>query len=163
MAPKDKKMVLPLSVMGKQDVGRLLREVETLNEFLRQSAIRQSDNTVKMPRTSRFMDEIVQINELNPLVEADRKSLVDFLSIVKTKAPVLHMSFNADPSPLFTQKLMTWLRKEIHPQVLLQTGLQPNIGAGCVVRTDSKYFDFSMRHHFTEKRSVLIQKIKGEK
>ena len=50
---------------------------------------------------------------------------------------------------------MTWLRREIHPLVLMTVGLQPNIGAGCIVRTTNKYFDFSLRQDFANKRDLL--------
>jgi F0F1-type ATP synthase delta subunit len=152
---------LPTSVTSRIDLGRLIREVEALNEFLEQAAIRQPGSAVKMPKTSRFLDEILELNKINVLVEADRSRLRAFLTIVKQKAPVLHMSFSADPSPVFTQKLTTWLRREIHPFVLLQVGLQPNIGAGCVVRTTNKYFDFSLRERFTASRPLLMQKLQG--
>ncbi len=157
----DSTLRLPVSVVSRTDVGRLVREVEVLDEFLTQAAIRQSGTSVKLPNTSRLMDELVQLNKLNPLVEADRKRLLLFLKTVRAKAPVIHMSFNADPSPLFSQKLMTWLRQEIHPLILLQTGLQPGLGAGCAVRTNSKYFDFSLRENFTKKKGLLLEKIIG--
>lgn len=148
---------LPLSVVSSVDVGRLLREVEAIDDFLKQSAIREPGTPVKMPRTSRLFDEIVEVNQLNVLHEDDRNRLKDFLSEVKKHAPQLHMSFSADPAPLFTQKLIQWMRGNLHPQVLLQVGLQPNIGAGCVVRTTNKYFDFSLRSRFSEKGTELAR------
>jgi F0F1-type ATP synthase delta subunit len=105
------------------------------------------------------MDEVIQLNQINVLVEPERQRLAEFLLQVRKHAPVLHISFSADPSPLFTQKLVTWLRREIHPFVLLQIGLQPNIGAGCVVRTTNQYFDFSLRQNFIEKRGLLAEKL----
>lgn len=158
-----KTLNLPVSVTGRSDVGRLLREAKLLDDFLQQAAIRQPGSSTKLPRTTRLMDELVQSNSLNPLVEADRKQLLSFLEQTHQHAPVITMSFNADPSPLFLQKLMTWLRREIHPNVLLQTGLQPGIGAGCTVRTASKFFDFSLREHFVKQRSVLLAKLEGVK
>jgi len=154
-------LVLPISIASRVDVGRLLREVEALDSFLTQAAIRQSGENTKIPRTSRLLDDIIQTNKINPLIEVDRKRLLSFLMVVRKQAPLLHMSFSADPSPLFTQRLITWLRHEIHPLVLLQVGLQPNIGAGCVMRTTNKYFDFSLRNHFKSKREVLVAKIHG--
>ncbi len=160
MAHDEKKaLVLPVSVVNRSDVGRLLRELKVLDEFLQQAAIRQPGSSMKMPRTSRFMDELLQANKLNALVEADRKALVQFIDDVYKKAPTLHMSFNADPSPLFSQQLVTWLRKEIHPYALMQSGLQPSIGAGCTLRTASKYFDFSLRENFKAKRELLVHQI----
>lgn len=154
-------LVLPVSVVGRIDVGRLLREAEALDEFLNQAAIRKPGTPVKMPKTSRLMDEILQINQLNVLHEKERQQLLDFLHTVKNSAPVMHMSFSADPPPLFTGKLMTWLRREIHPLLLLQVGLQPNIGAGALVRTTNKYYDFSLREKFMAKRQMLSDLIAG--
>jgi hypothetical protein len=71
----------------------------------------------------------------------------------------MHISFSADPSPVFTDKLMTWLRREIHPFVLLTVGLQPNIGAGCIVRTTNKQFDLSLRQDFKAKRDLLLEQL----
>ncbi|HTE57745.1 MAG TPA: hypothetical protein VK694_03290 [Verrucomicrobiae bacterium] len=150
---------LPVQVVGRVDVGRLLREVEGLDNFMQQAAIRQPGTPLKMPKTSRLMDEMLAGSQLNMLHEQDRKQLLTFLTAVKARSPVLHMSFGADPSPLFLSKLMTWLRAEIHPQVLLQVGLQPNIGAGMIMRTTNKQFDFSLRHRFKKQRDTLVQRL----
>lgn len=152
---------LPLSVVTRIDVGRLIRETEAVDNFLRQAAMRQPGSSIKLPKTSRLFDEIVTVNKLNMLQEQDRHALYAHLSQVRTEAPVLHMSFSTDPSPMFLQKLVTWLRHNIHPVVLLQVGLLPNIGAGCVVRTTNKYFDFSLQQRFTEARPMLISKLQG--
>jgi hypothetical protein len=150
---------LPVQVVGRVDVGRLLREVEGLGNFMQQAAIRQPGTSIKMPKTSRLLDELLTTNQLNMLHEQDRKQLLAFLTTVRARSPVMHMSFGADPSPLFLGKLVTWLRTEIHPQVLLQVGLQPNIGAGVIVRTTNKHFDFSLRQRFKKQRDVLVQQL----
>lgn len=152
---------LPLAVVGKVDVGRLLREVEALDNFMSQAAIRQPGTSLKLPKTSRLLDELIAQNKVNALIEDDRARLLHFLMEVYAHAPQLHMSFSADPSPLFMQRLTEWIRREIHPLALIQVGMQPNMGAGCVVRTTNKYFDFSLRQRFTEKRDVLASKLKG--
>lgn len=152
---------LPIGVVSMVDVGRLLREVEAIDNFLNQAVIREPGMAVKLPKTSRLFDETAQVNKLNLLHEDDRQHLQEFLKEVRQHAPVLHISFSADPSPMFTQKLITWLRSEIHPLVLLQVGLQPNMGAGCVVRTTNKYFDFSLRSRFKVKGPELAQLMKA--
>lgn len=152
-------IALPVQVVGRVDVGRLLREVEGLDNFMQQAAIRQPGTPLKMPKTSRLLDELLASSQLNMLHEQDRKQLLTFLGTVKARSPVLHMSFGADPSPLFLTKLMTWLRTEIHPLVLLQVGLQPNIGAGMIMRTTNKQFDFSLRHRFKKQRDLLVQRL----
>lgn len=151
---------LPLSVTGRADVGRLLREVQGLDDFLKQSSIRNPGANAQIPKTSRLLDELAQINHLNLLTSEDRQTIREFLQTVKDKAPIMHMSFSADPSPLFMQNLMTYLRREIHPTILVNTGLQPTIGAGCILRTPNKYFDFSLRQRFTDKRDLLVELLK---
>jgi hypothetical protein len=159
MASETSVWQLPLLVAGPIDVGRLLREVQVVDEFLMQSTIREAGTQAKLPKTSRLMDETMQLNKLNLLVESDRKRLKDFLTTVKDRAPVMHISFSADPSPLFIQKIMTYLRTEIHPLVLVNIGLQPNIGAGCVIRTTNKHFDFSLREKFADNRNLLLAQL----
>lgn len=154
-------LILPLGVAGRMDVGRLIREMEALDNFLEQAAVRKPGTAMQMPKTSKLLDEMLEHNKLNGLVEQDRKRLMNFLMIVRAKAPIIHMSFSADPSPLFTQKLIAWLRENVHPFVLLQVGLQPNIGAGCIVRTTNKYFDLSLRQHFAKQQALLMAKIQG--
>lgn len=155
-------LALPVLAIGRVDVGRLLREVQALDNFLSQAAIRQpGTQPAKLPKTSRLLDDLLQSNHINVLHAEERTRLLNFLTEIYAHAPTLHMSFSADPSPLFMQKLMTWLRKEIHPLVLVQVGLQPNMGAGCVVRTTNKYFDFSLRSRFIERRDVLAQNMRS--
>ncbi len=152
---------LPLQVVGKVDVGRLLREANAVDDFLAQSAIREPGTNVKMPRTSKMLDDMLTDNKLNILVEDQRQHLIEYLKEVNREAPLLHMSFSADPSPLFLKRLISWLRQEIHPMLLVQVGLQPNIGAGCIVRTPNKYFDFSLRQQLISKRSLLIKSLEA--
>lgn len=159
-AHKPRQLVLPVSVTGPVDIGRLIRELELIDNTLLQLGLRAGDGSnVKMPKTSRLMDHMVDLNKLNLLQKKDRAVLAQFLSIVKEHAPVMHMSFSADPSPAFSDKLMTWLRREVHPLLLLTVGLQPNIGAGCIVRTTNKQFDISLRQDFASKRDLLLSRL----
>lgn len=160
----DKKTItLPTQATGRVDIGRLLHEAELIDNFLKQAAIRQPGTAVKMPKTSRLMDEFMAANQLNMLQENDRALILRFLANVKEKAPLIHISFGVDPAPAFLQKLVTWMRQNIHPLTLVQVGLQPNIGAGCVVRSTNKFYDFSLRQHFKSQKQLLVQKLHGEK
>ena len=155
-AGKPRELLLPVTVTGHGDLGRLLRELELIDQTLLQLGLREGGTEVKMPTTSHLMDQIIEANKLNLLHKLDRAELEHFLTTIKEKSPVLHISFSADPSPAFIRKLMTWLRQEIHPLILLNIGLQPSIGAGCIVRTTNKQFDFSLREDFLNKRDLLL-------
>ena len=164
MAPEPQQpMKLPVLVVGPADVGRLLRELEGVEETLRQWRLRSSGSKVQAPKTSHLLEQTVEQNKLNLLQTADRQNLQAFLQSVRTEAPTLHFSFSADPSPLFIEKLMVWLRREIHPLVLVTIGLQPNIGAGCIVRSPNRQFDFSLRQHLASQRSLLASKLMPKK
>lgn len=159
MAVDHAHLQLPVGAATRSDIRRLQSEVEAIDNFLSQAAIRQPGTPVQLPKTSRVFDETVAANQLNMLQAPDRQLLAQFLQALHEKAPILHMSFNSDPSALFVQRLTTWLREHVHPYALLQIGLHPNIGAGCVVRTTNKYFDFSLRERFTSTRELLISQL----
>jgi hypothetical protein len=38
-------------------------------------------------------------------------------------------------------------------------GLQPNLGAGSILRTTNKLFDLSLRQDFARKRDILMHKL----
>lgn len=160
-AVENKQLQLPVSVAGPVEIGRLIREVEEVSEKLLQLGLRHAGTKVKMPQTSHLLDQVVELNELNLLHSEDREALKKFLTTVHDNAPVLHMSFSADPAPAFVEKLMAWLRQEIDPQVLLTIGLQPNLGAGCVVRGTNHLFDLSLKQDFIKKRGLLTEKLKA--
>lgn len=157
---KPKKFVLPVSIATLVDVGRLQRELAEISETMLQLEVREPGSKVKMPKTSRLFDQVIEANDLNLLHEKDRDFIKQALENIHNKAVVLHMSFAADPSATFVEKLIAWLRKEIDPYVLITIGLQPNIGAGCVVRTTNKYFDLSIRQDFLSKRNLLLEALK---
>ncbi len=167
MAPEvtpDGKMVgLPVSIVGPVDLGRLIRELENLDSALMQSNIRGDTDAAKLPKTTTLMDQTLSLNKIELSKATDRKRLHEFLVDIREQAPTMHVSFSTDPSPLFLDKLVTWLRKEMHPLLLLTVGIQPNIGAGCVVRTTNKYFDFSLRQHFSKQTALLMKELSGAK
>lgn len=150
---------LPLLATGPADINRLSRELALLDDTLLELGLRQGGQGVKLPKTSKLMDQLIELNQLQLLHEGDRRLLKQFLDAVRDRAPVLHMSFSADPSTAFLEKLLSWLRREIHPQALVTIGLQPTLGAGCILRTTNRRFDFSLRQDFATKRNLLLEKL----
>ncbi len=148
---------LPVMVAGPSELGRLIRELAAIDEQLLQLRLRQPGAEVKLPRTTQVMDRLISLNKVNLLQADDRYWLSQSLVAIRQHAPVIQISFSVDPSPAFMEKLMVWMRREIHPFVLVGIGLQPNIAAGCVVRTTNKVFDFSLRQNFAQKRDMLRQ------
>jgi F0F1-type ATP synthase delta subunit len=154
-------MKLPVLVFGVSEIRRLKRELESLEEYLQSIEIRQPGTQPALPRLSRLLDALAAENQLNLLQEDDRKKLDEFLEHIEHKAPNIHISFASDPSSNFTAKIVTWLRANIHPHVMLSLGLQPTIAAGCIVRTDNHVFDFSLRERFTKQQAELIKSLES--
>jgi hypothetical protein len=159
MQEQNNQFVLPISVISPTDIARLIRELENLDEYLRQTAIRQGAEALQVPRYSRLLDEIVVTNHIDLVQNVHREALLAELKMLETKAPILHISFSVDPPGAYIQKIVGWLRENVHPVALVRVGLQPNIGAGCVVRTTNKSFDFSLRQFFNKKRQFFVDKL----
>jgi F0F1-type ATP synthase delta subunit len=160
-SPTVRRLELPILVFGPIEVRRLQRELEALEEYISQSAIREPGKQQALPKTSRLLDALAGNNTKNLLISHDREKLAGFLKDLNKKAPVIHISLAADPSSAFTAKLVAWLRTNVHPYALLQLGLQPSIAAGCILRTNNKTFDFSLRNRFTEQRDLLVKAVGG--
>lgn len=153
---------LPNQVTSPQDVGQLVRELEKINGELEQAALRKGGQaSTSLSKPGRLLTELCEENDLNLLHADDRQKLQKALAAVKEHAPHMHISFSSEPPSAFLQKLLDWLRQEIHPYVLVSVGLQPSIGAGCTLRTNNKYFDFGLRQRFDAKREVLIEKLQA--
>lgn len=154
---------LPTFVVGPADVSRLRREVETLSEYMRQAALRRrGEASAKLPRISRTLEQLAEANQLNLLAAREREHLRVALDNVLNHAPTISISFAADPSPAFTDKIVVWFRQNIHPLALLGIGLQPGLAGGCVLRTTNRHYDFSLRQDFARKRPLLLERLKGE-
>lgn len=152
---------LPLSVVSQVDVARLLRELNGLDDFFVGAATRKSGTPMQPPRLSRLLEQVATDNQHNLLEEKSRKELYSMLSDILGRAPLLHISFAAEPSGRALERILVWLRQNIHSQVLLQVGLQPTIAAGCVLRTPNKLFDMSMRNHLKAQEPYMVQLIEG--
>ena len=155
----EKSVSLPLSIITLIDMSRVMRELDNLDEFLIQAAIRKPGTPMSLPRLSRLLDDMATVNKLNLLEEKDRKALVNAMAYVKEHAPRLHISFSAEPSAQFVTKIADYIRKNMSKVALIQVGLQPTIAAGCIIRTPNKQFDLSLRQHLKNNRSKLAELI----
>ena len=156
-------LVLPNIAVGRSDVVRLQRELEALGDYLHQAALRKTPtDEIKLPKTSRLLDEFMTMNKFNLLHREDHDVAVKALQDIVGHAPHLHVSFSTEPSSAFLAKLVGWLRENIGPTVLVQVGLQPGIAAGCIVRTPNRQFDLSLGQSFKKNREMLLGQLRGE-
>lgn len=159
-APKEQ-MKLPTSIVSTGDARRLRRDLASLEDTLQAIRLRTNAPVAKLPRLSRMLEEFASTNRLNLLMPDDRHHAEVFMEYVIKKAPVMHISFASEATRKFTTELIVWLRTNYDSEMLMEVGLEPNIAAGCVVRTTNKMFDFSLITHLQEKRSLLMEKLLG--
>lgn len=152
---------IPPILIGRPDLMRLRRELESLQDYLHQAALRHAEpDQLKLPKTSRLLDEFAKANNINLLHRPDHDAAMTAINALIERAPSLHISFSAEPSSAFLAKLVTWLRANIDPLVLVSVGLQPGIGAGCIVRSPNKQFDLSLTASFKRNRALLVEQLK---
>lgn len=144
------------------DLRRVRRELEALDEFLHAASLRQGGKEVKLPATSRLLEDVAADSGLSLLKKTDRDRLRKFLTLLIQKAPVIHMSFASEPSAKAMATLVDWLRTNIHPQIVVSVGIQPSIAAGCIVRTPNHQYDFSLRQALDMKTDVFTANLRKE-
>lgn len=152
---------LPLSVVGQSDINRLFRELDSLDDFFISSTARKAGTPVKPPRITYLLEQIARDNKINLIEEPQREQLRQNLQQILKTAPVVHISFAAEPTPRIIDNVLGWLRTNIDSRVLLQVGLQPTIAAGCVLRTPNQIFDMSLRQHLKKQENYLVELIQG--
>jgi hypothetical protein len=144
---------VPPLVVGRADISRVIRELEQLDSTIVAQRIRglQPDAT----RVTQAMSDLADLNHLDLTQDDHRTTLKTQLKLLKTKGAVIHMVFAEEPNPEFMSKMVSWIREQLHPSALVQTGLQPGIVAGCIVRTPSHIYDFSISSVLKSKRPIL--------
>ncbi|HEX4774837.1 MAG TPA: hypothetical protein VH234_04950 [Candidatus Saccharimonadales bacterium] len=155
------RLKLPTSVIGEVDVARLLRELNGLNDFFVGAQARTNGTAMQMPKLSRQLDQLAKDNSVNLLDNADRNKLLAGMQGIKSHSPKVQISFAADPSPKALEQILVWMRRHIHPHLLVQVGLQPSVAAGCILRTPNKVFDMSLRSNLKKQEPYLAKLITG--
>lgn len=150
---------LPERLIGSVELSRVIRELKLLDDWMNQAAIRTPGQPMKIPKASQSLEDIAAMNNVSLLDPQQRVQLIELLQAFLVHAPRIHMSFAVEPTAKFTTEVIGWLRANVHPLVLLEIGLQPNLAAGCMVRTTNKYFDMSLRNRFKDNRHLLVEKI----
>lgn len=146
-------------VLTSTDLSRTIRDIKQLDEYFHQAKLRGKGQSSAIPKVSRAVEELAQDNKLSILEAKDRQLLLKQLEIIDEHAPMVHFSFPSEPSRSSLETIVGWLRANINHYSLVRIGLEPTIGIGCVVRTENKIFDCSLKNRLKEKKVLLKQGI----
>lgn len=148
---------LPLSVLNRRDVARLASELEKIDDIVTTSRVRARTGVNQMPQvtlTQPLIDFLVG-NRLEIKTERARTELIKHVHILKEHAPLVHLTFAAPADQESIRVLTEWLRSGVHPQSVVEVGVQPSLIAGVVVRTPNRVYDFSLRASLKDGRVVI--------
>lgn len=148
--------VLPESLVGSVDVARLLREVETVDGDVQAQKVRDPSKAPRLPGLSQGLSDFLDQNDIDIADGQVLLGLKERLRKLKDHAPVIHLTFAGEADPQSLQKLVLWLRREIHPHTLVAVGIQPSLVGGVYVRTPNHIHDFSIRSLLKEQSSQFI-------
>src|SRR4051812_6316857 len=109
------KFVLPEQLITSVDLSRIIRELEALDESLRQAEIRKPGTPTKLSRSSLTLEDLARLNNISLMDKAQREQLLNYLKSFLKTATVIHMSLATEPSGAFTKKIVVWMRANIHP------------------------------------------------
>jgi hypothetical protein len=145
---------LPTVIASRKDIIRLHREIRAFIDAVTQSIMRH-DNPVQYPAISEQLRALAVANQVDMRDPKNCEGMLERLDYLKEHAPSIHISFPTEPTAEVLERLVTWFREEVDPNVVIQVGLQPTIAAGVVVRTPNHQFDFSLRRHLYANRQKL--------
>lgn len=152
---------LPPSLISNTDVGRLIRELEAVDNEFEQQLVRSPGQPPVVPSLSRSLASLCQQNNLQLADAPTRAELRAKLVSIKDTAPVVHITFASEAEPEVLGQLVAWIRDRLHPLALITTGQQPTIVGGCIVRTPDHIYDFSLRERFNASRSSFVDALHG--
>jgi len=138
---------LPNSIGGKRDLILVMRTVEKSLNVRLQDEGRKKFGAQEIGGTSggqKILNELLALNNMNNDT-ANLQKVLTQLEGYKQHAPRIRISFSQEPENDAYQKIISWFRSEIHPSVLIQVGVQPNIGGGFIMQTPARRYDMSLR------------------
>ena len=157
------KFKLTPAIVTPLDLGRVIREAEKLDDYLLQSALRGHQTADSLPKVTRMLEEIAELNGLSLLDGTHRKHLIGNLRGIRANSRKIHISFAVEPSPAVMQKIVAWFRQNIEDDLIVEVGIQPTISVGCVIRTTNKVFDMSLRNRFSDSKNLLAELLEKTK
>jgi F0F1-type ATP synthase delta subunit len=164
MAPSSSHHTLPASLISKADLMRLVREIGALDDQFSQQELQQraqGNSTQSSVLISNGLRQVADNLRLDIATHSGRLNAKEAITGYLEKAPLFHISFASEPPVDQLQRIVEWLRQNIHGLAVVQTVVQPAIIAGCIIRSSNKVFDFSVRESFKVAAPQLLNEVRA--
>lgn len=140
---------LPPTIYTKSQLRQLQTELNQL------SSLRTAKNIV----LSANLQDLATHNGLKDLNTALVKKLLTFVESTLQKAPEISLSLASLPNVEERGELVSWLRGKFNAQLMLHIIIQPELLAGCMLRTDSNVYDWSLRTALESNQEKLVARL----
>ena len=156
-------LMLPASVVSKADVARLAAELERIDSDLSTNTVRAKvgASTFEVPPMSHQLADFVLENKLDVAAATTRTQLIKRVGAMKDTLPIVHMTFASEADRESLGQLALWLRTSVHPQAVIDVGLQPGLVAGVYLRTANRVFDLSLKGALKQGRGILASDLEA--
>jgi hypothetical protein len=149
---------LSLTILTRADVSRSLRELQEFEGKVYQAGLRNEAAPLAAHVSAALRESAESLN-ISLENATDRQRLAEELQSIHRSAPQVHVSFAMQPPLQAVEAVTGWFRRNTHPAVLVQVGVDPSIIAGCVIRTTNKVFNFSFAGALRDSTPVLQEGI----
>lgn len=153
---------LPSTIVSRTDMAHLIQAIEKCDQDLtarhtrQRSGVQSSQADVVLPE---LMQSFLAANQLTLGDDRERQALLAALERTKKTLPVVHITFAAEADREHLEQMAVWFRSHVHPQVVIEVGLQPALIAGAYVRTPNHVYDLSMRGALRSGRTILRREL----
>ena len=154
---------LPPSLVTAQDVSRMVRDFERVDNELTTAEVRAKAGTsvAAKPVLSEQLAAFLADNKISLPTSHARSEFVKQLRLMKDNLPVIHMTFAVEADAESLAQLAAWVRESIHPQAVIAVGLQPALIAGVYLRTPNHVHDLSLRAKLDGSHDILVKELEA--
>jgi hypothetical protein len=143
------KLQLQDSLSSHQDLKTVISEIQKYAHFFAQSAIKKQvigNGSIEQPPISADSAGLIgQWHGDKPITQKSLDELVAVLEEFASKAPNITITLAAPPPGQLKKELLTWCRKNISSDILVDFNFNSTILGGMVVRYGSHIFDWSFK------------------
>lgn len=158
-------MHLPVDLYSADQLSAAMLELHDYIGTMRDAAIRNktSDSKARLeaPHLSALLLGLFRGADIAPDDQRAAESLLHALELIRSKAPVVHVTLPALPNRTLKRKLTVWFRAEVHPHTFLTFATRSDIGGGIIVQAGSHVYDFSFRQQLLGNKHRIAEIFNG--
>lgn len=153
---------LPPSIGGLRELRRAIRELEAAENALVSGQIKNKAGlapaSLELPKLA---EELLTLNKLEVRSSADLAGLRKALDQMSGTSPRCKFIFAGDVDAPFLARLVSWMRDNVSPQLLVDVTVSPPIAGGFILETPVRRYDFSWRRLFDTQGSRFADLLRG--